>query len=144
MKQFIINKMKKKIVFLVLIMIIFQFIMAKPVKAGDDEFGGKLLSPVVSLVVSLGDACVGIIHQYVMGQSQSLIPIDMKTSWWDHFGGWVIGILAGIAAIALVVATCGLAAFALGVVRDYSFCFGRSRNNYNRSSCRYCSWSMVR
>lgn len=143
MKQFIINKMKKKIVFLVLIMIIFQFIMAKPVKAGDDEFGGKLLSPVVSLVVSLGDACVGIIHQYVMGQSQSLIPVDMKTSWWDHFGGWVIGILAGIAAIALVVATCGLAAFALAAVRDYSYSFCRRRNNYNRSSCRHCCWSVV-
>ena len=53
---------------------------------------------------------LSILHDSIMGQSETLINIDMSTTWWEEFGGIVIGILAGLAAIALVVLTCGIAA----------------------------------
>ena len=45
-----------------------------------------------------------------MVQSETLINIDMSTTWWEEFGGIIVGIIAGLAAIALVVLTCGVAA----------------------------------
>ena len=117
MKKLVNNKIWTKVLMILLIVLLFQFIIATPVvNAADDGIGGKLLSPVMSLLVTIGDAIVDIIHESVMGQTQSLIPIDMSTTWWENWGGVVIGILAGLACIAVIVLTCGLAALALSVV----------------------------
>lgn len=118
MKKLMDNKIWTKLLIILLIVLLFQFIMATPVvnAADDDGIGGKLLSPVMSLLVTIGDAFVDILHESVMGQTQSLIPIDMSTTWWENWGGVIIGILAGIACIALIVLTCGLATLALAAV----------------------------
>ena len=51
-----------------------------------------------------------------MGQPVSLIFVDRTDSWWDNWGGWIIGALAGLACLVAIIATCGLAAVALAAV----------------------------
>ena len=57
MKIFTNQKVWKKIVVALLIVLAFQFIASSPVRAGDDDdgSGGKLLEPVIDLLVSLCD-----------------------------------------------------------------------------------------
>lgn len=56
MKIFTSEKIWKKIVVMLIIVILFQFSMPKQVQADDDmPLGGKLLEPVLDLVVFLGD-----------------------------------------------------------------------------------------
>ncbi len=57
MKVFTNKKMWEKMVMMLIIIILFQFSMPKQVRASDDDMplGGKLLEPVLDLVVFLGD-----------------------------------------------------------------------------------------
>ena len=55
-----------------------------------------------------------------MGQSETLLNIDMTTGLWEKIGGIVIGIVAGIVAIVLIVATAGAAAAIIGVTAGLS------------------------
>ena len=58
MKFFENKKICKKIVIMILMVLLFQFGFATPVRAADDSdegVGGILLSPIVSLFVALGD-----------------------------------------------------------------------------------------
>ena len=62
MKIFTNQKVWKKIVVALLIVLAFQFIASSPVRAGDDDgIGGKLLEPVIDLLVSLCDRS----HRYI-------------------------------------------------------------------------------
>lgn len=55
MKIFTNQKIWKKIVVVLLIVLAFQFVVSSPVRAADDGIGGKLLEPIIDLVVWLGD-----------------------------------------------------------------------------------------
>ena len=55
MKFFENKKIWKKIVIMLLMVLLFQFGFATPVQADDEEYGGILLGPIMSLVVALGD-----------------------------------------------------------------------------------------
>lgn len=55
MKIFTNQKIWKKIVVVLLIVLAFQFVVSSPVRATDDGIGGKLLEPIIDLVVWLGD-----------------------------------------------------------------------------------------
>lgn len=56
MKIFTSEKIWKKIVIMLIAIILFQFSMPKQVQADEDmPIGGKLLEPVLDLVVFLGD-----------------------------------------------------------------------------------------
>ncbi len=59
MKFFENKKIWKKIVIMLLMVLLFQFGFATPVKAADDDggtdYGGILLGPIMQLVVALGD-----------------------------------------------------------------------------------------
>lgn len=55
MKFFENKKVLKKIAVMLLLILLFQFGLATPVKADDTDYGGILLSPIMSLVVALGD-----------------------------------------------------------------------------------------
>ncbi len=55
MKFFESKKIWKKIVIILLMVLLFQFGFATPVRADDTDYGGILLSPIMSLVVALGD-----------------------------------------------------------------------------------------
>ena len=75
MKFFTNKSIWTKIVIVLIFVILFQFAVARPVQAeaGDTiEFGGKLLSPVVSLFVTLADAIMGVMHSSIMGVDSSL------------------------------------------------------------------------
>ena len=54
MKIFTNQKIWKKIVVVLLIVLAFQFVVSSPVRAADG-IGGKLLEPIIDLVVWLGD-----------------------------------------------------------------------------------------
>lgn len=54
MKIFTNQKIWKKIVIALLIVMMFQFIIVSPVRA-DDGIGGKLMEPIIDLVVWIGD-----------------------------------------------------------------------------------------
>lgn len=55
MKFFENKKTLKKIAIMILMVLLFQFGFATPVKAADEGNGGILLSPIVALVVALAD-----------------------------------------------------------------------------------------
>ncbi len=55
MKFFENKKTMKKIALMILMLLFFQFGFATPVQADDQGIGGILLSPIVSLIVALGD-----------------------------------------------------------------------------------------
>ena len=56
---------------------------------------------------------VDILHDSIMGQPVTLIRVDMTSTWWENWGGWIIGALVGIVSLVLIIATCGLAAVAM-------------------------------
>lgn len=116
MKIFTNKSIWKKIAIALVIIILFEFMLSSPVRADDDGVGGKLMEPILSLTTALGDGIVHIIHESVMGQDQSLIRVDMREGIWEHIGGVIIGILAGIAAVAVIVLTAGAAALVAGLV----------------------------
>lgn len=45
-----------------------------------------------------------------------MIRVDMTSTWWENWGGWIIGALVGIVSLVLIIATCGLAAVAAAAV----------------------------
>lgn len=55
MKFFENKKIWKKVVIMLLLIIFFQFGFATPVHADDEDYGGILLSPIMQLIVALGD-----------------------------------------------------------------------------------------
>lgn len=55
MKVFMNEKIKKKFAIAVICITIFMTVFSKPVRAKDDGWGGKILSPVLSLFVGLAD-----------------------------------------------------------------------------------------
>lgn len=55
MKIFENKKVLKRIAIMLLMVLFFQFGLATPVQADDEGNGGVLLSPVVALIVALGD-----------------------------------------------------------------------------------------
>lgn len=116
MKIFTSKSIRKKIIIAILMVLSFQFILSSPVRADSEGFGGKLLEPVLSLVIAIGDGAVGLIHENVMGQDQSLVRVDLSTTTWDKIGAIVVGVAAGILTIAAIIVTCGAAVFALAAV----------------------------
>lgn len=89
MKFFTNKSIWTKIVIVLIFVILFQFAVARPVQADyvdtGIEFAGKLMSPIISLVVSLGDACMGLMHSSIMGVDESLSSIDLDSNWWEVF-----------------------------------------------------------
>ncbi len=106
----------KKIAIAILIVVLFQFATAKPVQADVVEFGGKLMSPIMSLFVTLMDGVNDIISSSIMGVESTLVHVDLDDSFWDYFKTIVVGIVAAVAIIVAIVATAGLAAVAAAAV----------------------------
>ena len=116
MKFFMNKSIWSKIAILLIIVLLFQFVVTKPTLAkaevGDTriDFGGKLLSPVMSLVVSLADAMMDMMHSSIMGTNESLLPVDVDSKWWEILSKvLVIGAIVA-AAIFVTIATFGAAA----------------------------------
>ena len=87
MKFFTNKSIWSKIIIILIFIILFEFIAAKPSLGADVlEFGGKLLTPVVSLIVTLGDGIVEIMHSSIMGSNESLLHADLDSSIWEMLG----------------------------------------------------------
>ena len=82
MKFFTNKSIWSKIIIVLIFVLLFEFVVAKPTLGADEvakglEFGGKLLSPVLSLVVTLGDGLIAIAHSSIMGVNEPLLEADM-------------------------------------------------------------------
>lgn len=116
MKFFTNKSIWTKIIIVLIFVILFEFCVSRPVQAEDDGIGGKLLSPIVSLVLALGDGVVNLLHDSIMGQSEALIHVEMETSLWEIISTVVVGVVVGVLALMAIVATAGGAAALIGLV----------------------------
>lgn len=95
MKFFTNKSIWAKIVIVLIFVLLFQFAIPKPVHADDLlEFGGKLLSPVVSLFVTLADAIMGVLHSSIMGVDSSLQEVTLSAAWYEFLGFLFKAVLA--------------------------------------------------
>lgn len=118
MKFFMNKSIWTKIAIILIFVILFEFIVAKPsigaAEVGDDnvEFIGKLTSPILSLVVTLADAVMGVTHSSIMGVSTSLMPIDVDSSIWEILGKIIV---VAVAVVAAIVTVAGAIASGVGI-----------------------------
>lgn len=112
MKFFTNKSIWTKIIIVLIFILVFEFVVSKPSLGAMDmlEFGGKLVSPVVSLVIALGDGAMEIVHSSIMGTSEALLEAEIGTDWWEIFSKVVSFIIYAAAAIAAIVLTGGFAA----------------------------------
>ena len=87
-----------KIVLALLILMLFNALIPTNISFGksDETFGGKLLKPVVDLLLALGDVVVDIIHNALFGINKALIRIDMDNGILEFLGTIIIGVVAAV------------------------------------------------
>lgn len=110
MKVFTNKKIIKKVAIILIIITAVSFILTKSVKADAEQIGGKLLNPVMSLFVSLGDSAMSMLQKVVYGMDESLVNLNTTAHWWSKVIVIGITVLAVIAAVAATVLTAGAAA----------------------------------
>ena len=98
----------------------FNFCAPKKVHAVD--WAGKLVEPIVDLVVFLGDGITDIIHDVILEQDTSIIRVDLTETAGKKVLAVILGAVIGIVAAIAVVATAGLAAAAFAAIRSYGYC----------------------
>lgn len=108
MKIFQNKNLFKKLMIIFLVITIFSFCMPKAVRANDDGVGGKLLKPVIDLMLGIGDGIMDILHEIIYHQDQSSITVDMSTKWWDIFKTVMVAIIVAVVVAAAVIVTAGL------------------------------------
>lgn len=97
MKIFQNKSLFKKLIIIFLVITIFSFCMPKVSRA--DDLGGKLLNPIMSFFVALGDGTMTIIQKMVLQIDESVINIDTSSSFWAKF----IVVIAAIAVVSVIV-----------------------------------------
>lgn len=72
----------KKLILALIVILIFGAVVPNTISyAADDEgFGGKLLKPVVDLIVAIGDIIMDFIHSMIFGGGYSTIRVDLDNS----------------------------------------------------------------
>lgn len=108
MKVFQNKSIFKKLIFVLICVIIVSFCIPKEVSA-EDENGGVLIKPIVSLFLSLGDGLMGLAHSFVLNQSEVFIVLDGDSNVW----AWIAGIVVALTVVAVVIFTAGAAIPAL-------------------------------
>lgn len=105
MKFFTNKSIWTKIIIVLIFILVFEFVVSKPSLGAMDmlEFGGKLVSPIVSFVIALGDGVMEIVHSSITGTSEALLEADLNESWWEIFCNVVSTIIYAAAAIAALV-----------------------------------------
>lgn len=105
MKFFTNKSIWTKIIIVLIFILVFEFVVSKPSLGAMDmlEFGGKLVSPIVSFVIALGDGVMEIVHSSITGTSEALLEANLNDSWWEIFCNVVSTIIYAAAAIAALV-----------------------------------------
>ena len=114
-KFFTNKKIWEKVLLALIFVILFQFAVMEPVRADVVEFGGKLISPILSLLVSLGDGVMDVLHSSIMGTSNPLLHAQTDSDWWDIFKNIIAAVVTAACVIGAIVASGGLALFLGGV-----------------------------
>lgn len=104
MKFFTNKSIWTKIIIVLIFILVFEFVVSKPSLGAMDmlEFGGKLVSPIVSFVIALGDGVMEIVHSSIMGTSEALLQAEIGTDWWGIFCNVVGAIIAAAVAFAVL------------------------------------------
>ena len=120
-----------KIVIAVVFVILFNF-CSPTVSLGADglleQIGGTLVSPIVDLLVSIGDGAIYLIQSIMFGMSESTVKVStVSNDWFDGVATFLMGALA-IAAFILVpgfgagiaaaLITLGVTGYAASVIKD--------------------------
>lgn len=108
MRIFANNKIWKKIVIIIGILLSFSIVVPEPVEA---DLGGKLMQPIMSLFIGIGDGINTVIQKMFLEQEPSVLVISDGVTWWKV----VLGNLIGVALIAAGVAANILTPIAIGV-----------------------------
>lgn len=102
MKIFTNKSIWKKIAIALVIIISFEAIITHPVQASVLEAGGKLIKPFFSLLVTVGDGVMAILHSSIMNIDASLIEVDNTSTVWKT----IKAVFAVALTIACVVGAC--------------------------------------
>lgn len=73
----------KKLILALIVILIFGAVVPNTISYAvddDDGFGGKLLKPVVDLIVAIGDIIMDFIHSMIFGGGYSTIRVDLDNS----------------------------------------------------------------
>lgn len=106
MRIFMNKKIWQKIILVILIFLLFQFITTKPVHAIP---GDTLLEPVTSLFANLGDGIMEIMQKTIMGMETSGAWIEESSNLWLKIAIIGTAILAACVAVAAIVLSGGAA-----------------------------------
>ena len=104
-----------KIVIALVIVILFNFCAPTLSHAGVAEvIGGTLLSPIIDLLLAIGDGAINLIQSILFGMDNSLLKVAVhEASFWETVG-MVVGAVVGIAAVvAITIVTGGTALAAI-------------------------------
>lgn len=109
MKFFTNKNIWTKIIIVLIFIILFEFVVAKPTMASNEiEFGGKLISPIFSLVVTIGDSIMDVMHSSIMGADTVLLDFDLGSTIWERIGNALVWIAAAAVAVIAFAITGGL------------------------------------
>lgn len=78
-KRFLSKSLIAKIALVIVIILVFEFAMAEPVRAAEavGQLGGTLLRPIVNLVVYLADGVINVLQSALLSMETSFLYIDL-------------------------------------------------------------------
>ena len=110
------TKTFKRIIIAIIIITIFSFFFSNKVEAKDSFYGGKLLNPVVDLIVFAGDGLNNLVHAVIYKQSSTIINVDMISNVLEVISTVLVGVVITVVVAAACVATAGaIAPFLAGL-----------------------------
>ena len=96
MKIFANNKIWKKIVIIIGILLSFSIVTPEPVQA---DLGGTLMQPVMSLFIGIGDGINTVIQKMFLEQEPTILIISDGVTWWKVVLGVAIGVCIAVIGI---------------------------------------------
>lgn len=103
-----------KVALIMAIIILFEFVMSRPVKAETASFGGTLLEPIVSFMAFLGDGTISIMQSALLGEDTSYIYVDLSKDGTFSLTNLIRTALEAAVGIGAALATQALLAFVTG------------------------------
>ncbi len=130
MKIFANQNIWKKIVLVFLVITTISFVSPKVSRADEDDnatVGGVLVAPICTLLVTIGDGAVNIIHKCVVASDESIVHVDWGSSGWKTVlkillaAVFIMGAIylvssVGVVAIAKILINLGKLALKTGVI----------------------------
>lgn len=80
-KKFFNKELWKKI--LVSFMVVLSLMTLSPKNVEANDLGGKLMQPVIDIIVTIGDATVNILHRVILDQNLTLLKL-YNAGWWER------------------------------------------------------------